>query len=445
MAETKLSTAQLGSDTEVYNQENLLPGYNVSITEIPQPIVDPNTVALWHFDGNLTDEISGLTMNGKQTSDYHKFGTGSGYEVGQYDSGFTSWKTEIPGINFEQDSFTVDGWVYYNGSGAQKIMFGAGYKSGYYFCGTGIALVGTDSCVRAYFNKSGSDDYGSADYPLTTQGWHHLAVQQDFDNQKVQFFVDGHMFYEASGLCQSIYSNTTVNIANAESVWYDEIRVSNVVRWTEDFTPFSQPYANSSVSPKYKINNTLDISGKQDTISDLDTIRSGAAAGATAVQPSALATVATSGDYDDLTNKPAAATDMTGADGTNAGTHGLVPAPSATDNVKFLRGDGTWAEASGSSVTVDQTYDATSTNAQSGTAVAQAVAGVHIPTFTRTWYKNNTGSSITIASTSGANSVAIYRNGVLLEPTEDYTISGTTLTLTGAPLNADEKITLEVF
>jgi len=44
--------------------------------------------------------------------------------------------------------------------------------------------------------------------------------------------------------------------------------------------------------------------GKQDTISDLATIRSGAAAGATAVQPGDLATVATSGDYDDLLNKP---------------------------------------------------------------------------------------------------------------------------------------------
>lgn len=44
--------------------------------------------------------------------------------------------------------------------------------------------------------------------------------------------------------------------------------------------------------------------GKQDAISDLATIRSGAAAGATAVQPGNLATVATTGDYDDLTNKP---------------------------------------------------------------------------------------------------------------------------------------------
>lgn len=46
------------------------------------------------------------------------------------------------------------------------------------------------------------------------------------------------------------------------------------------------------------------LASKQDTISDLSTIRSGAQAGATAVQPSDLATVATTGDYNDLTDKP---------------------------------------------------------------------------------------------------------------------------------------------
>lgn len=179
--------------------------------------------------------------------------------------------------------------------------------------------------------------------------------------------------------------------------------------------------------------------GKQDAISDLATIRSGASAGATAVQPSDLATVATSGNYSDLTGKPiewitynttsfadiktawdagklvlcsygdrvyvcsyyisgspqyfyftcaesyttvrylrVSSTDawinggqtnqpvisdlatirsgaaagatavqptdiMTGASAGDAGISGLVPAPAAGDQGKFLQGDGTWA------------------------------------------------------------------------------------------------------
>ena len=45
---------------------------------------------------------------------------------------------------------------------------------------------------------------------------------------------------------------------------------------------------------------------------------------------------------------------MTGADGTNAGTKGAVPAPTATDNTKFLRGDGTWAAVSGGGSDVEE-------------------------------------------------------------------------------------------
>ena len=37
---------------------------------------------------------------------------------------------------------------------------------------------------------------------------------------------------------------------------------------------------------------------------------------------------------------------MTGADGTDAGAAGIVPAPQSSDNTKFLRGDGTWAAVS---------------------------------------------------------------------------------------------------
>ena len=46
------------------------------------------------------------------------------------------------------------------------------------------------------------------------------------------------------------------------------------------------------------------IGTKQDDIKDLQTIREGAAKGATAIQPSSLADVATSGSYNDLVDKP---------------------------------------------------------------------------------------------------------------------------------------------
>ncbi len=61
-----------------------------------------------------------------------------------------------------------------------------------------------------------------------------------------------------------------------------------------------------SASPAATIteNDKVAWSGKQDVISDIATIREGAAKGATAVQPSDLSDVATSGSYNDLLDKP---------------------------------------------------------------------------------------------------------------------------------------------
>lgn len=77
------------------------------------------------------------------------------------------------------------------------------------------------------------------------------------------------------------------------------------------------------------------LAGKQDAISDLSTIRSGAAAGATAVQPGDLATVATTGNYDDLSNQP---------------TIRNVPASTVSDADKVLtvdsNGDAVWMSPS---------------------------------------------------------------------------------------------------
>lgn len=80
------------------------------------------------------------------------------------------------------------------------------------------------------------------------------------------------------------------------------------------------------------------ISNKQDTISDLETIRSGASAGATAVQPGDLATVATSGSYTDLLNKPTIptvnnATLTIQKNGTNVATFTANSSSNATANI----------------------------------------------------------------------------------------------------------------
>lgn len=60
----------------------------------------------------------------------------------------------------------------------------------------------------------------------------------------------------------------------------------------------------------------------------------------------------------------------------------------------------------------------------------------------RNWYTGNIGKTITVADTTGCQSVHVFKNGVLLQPTQDYTISGTTLTLVSDLVESD-KIILE--
>ena len=144
---------------------------------------------------------------------------------------------------------------------------------------------------------------------------------------------------------------------------------------------------------------------KQDAISDLSTIRSGAAAGATAVQPGDLATVATTGAYSDLSGTPTIPTVDQTYNAASANAQSGVAVASAIsgkqDTISDLAtirsgaaagatavqpGDlsavattGAYSDLSGTPTipTVDQTYSASSANAQSGVAVASAIAGVN--------------------------------------------------------------------
>lgn len=70
-------------------------------------------------------------------------------------------------------------------------------------------------------------------------------------------------------------------------------------------------------------------------------------------------------------------------------------------------------------------------------------ANSSVPTLT--WYTVSVaGNTLTIADTSSAQLVKVYKNGLLLEPTADYSISGTTLTMVTA-LVVGDKVTTEVF
>ena len=92
----------------------------------------------------------------------------------------------------------------------------------------------------------------------------------------------------------TLVSGTNIKTVNGVSILgTGDITISSSVNWG---------YIGGTLADQTDLKNALDA--KQDVISNLATIESGAAAGATAVQPGDLATVATTGSYNDLTDKP---------------------------------------------------------------------------------------------------------------------------------------------
>ena len=117
---------------------------------------------------------------------------------------------------------------------------------------------------------------------------------------------------------------------------------------------------------------------------------------------------------------------FTGADGTDAGLKGAVPAPAAADNVNFLRGDGSWASVpagySGWALKV-QSEAGAGVNIASG-AVVDFVGSGGI-TFSRT------GSVVTATSSNAAGTMSSFKAGADSGTAFDIS-NGDTLTLKGA-------------
>lgn len=146
---------------------------------------------------------------------------------------------------------------------------------------------------------------------------------------------------------------------------------------------------------------------KQNVISDLVTIRSGAAAGATAVQPGDLATVATTGDYDDLLNKPTIPAAQVNSDwNAVSGVAQILNKPS----LATVATTGAYSDLTGTP-TIPTVNDATLTIQKNGTNVAtftansssNATANITVPTDTNDltngagYIKGITSSDVTTA------------------------------------------------
>lgn len=194
---------------------------------------DQYTIALLHFDEDFTDENtnnvwtnSGCTIDKTQP----KFGDGCLHIQSK-----GSLRCKNDQFAFGLGDFTIDFWMY-------SISGNGGFSSSAP-PGVGGILLNSD-CVLV-----GSRSISLNNNTFLIKQWAHYAIVKKVDT--IYYFVNGALIKSAQFTSALLnVSNNTIAINtrypsdgsyNQGENYYDEFRVSNVARWTSDFTPPTNP------------------------------------------------------------------------------------------------------------------------------------------------------------------------------------------------------------
>ena len=266
----------IGITENGWTKDNLVAGTNISITQVPAPIIDQYTKALWNFEDGTNDVIAGYTystdmlhMNGNKTpiqpvrSSLFRFGE---YSVHGDTYGYYSWNI-TPALQANGE-FTLDLWLKRSTSNPYgywpeiRLHIELPNSGGY---GGNILSITSDG---SYFTVGNSyiDLRSNCPFPNDTD-WHHIAITFATSTGNVKFFLDGihKCSIEGTQFTIDLTNNKQVYFVlyNSPTWYFDEIRFSNCIRWNTNFTPFDEPYVEGG-SGVFQINNTQDISGKAD-------------------------------------------------------------------------------------------------------------------------------------------------------------------------------------
>lgn len=232
--------------------------------------LDPYTILLLHFDGtngstvfkdsSITPKTVSDESGGVITTSKKKFGTGSL-------TGNTIKVAANSAFDFGASSFTIDCWVNFanaHQAGAtdhifrKAITFGTfcfdfwiGYPGG----GSGASNIKFEASDNGAF--TGLPPHSAAAKWLweipASNTWYHFALVKNGD--AVALYIDGTLitpddtwngasgftiFTSSDDVYIHGYKSGESGIANNMNI--DELRVSNVARWTADFTPPTKAY-----------------------------------------------------------------------------------------------------------------------------------------------------------------------------------------------------------
>ena len=218
--------------------------------------IDEHTVLMLNFtDDPIVDESDSehaitVVAGTSRSTDQYKFSPASGYFGGS--TGYMSVPQHSDfDFNTGDVSFTIEAWIRRADTAYVTIYSQTdGFYSRFFINGTILYWQDTDVVL-------------SVDLAWTLNRWYHVAVVRDEPNDMYYLFRDGEIVQSVLDTDKPTLRNANVLIGalywlgSYEGLfngYIDELRVSRTARWTEAFTPPTEPYSPPSI---YKISGEI--------------------------------------------------------------------------------------------------------------------------------------------------------------------------------------------
>lgn len=199
---------------------------------------DEHTLLLLHCDDYSDSSMYGITLMDKSaqvSTEQSKFGGKSMYFNGSTRLAIDDVSARI--FDFGTGDFTVEAWIYPEEITTDNFIFSGSADGAFFFGRKGYNTIGIGRANILW----------DTEVPVATpeNEWSHVAAVRS--NGQVSLYVNGNQTgplantnaYSMAGFIACIGSQ-------GSNLYYkgymDEIRVSNVARWTESFVPPTQPY-----------------------------------------------------------------------------------------------------------------------------------------------------------------------------------------------------------
>lgn len=205
-----------------------------------------NVIALFHCDGTngsttFTDNSSSpkavTAVNTSISTSTYKFGTGSA-NFGSGNNGYLSFNTELT----ISGNYTVEFWAYLTG------ISGSSYSVGFGAISVNSQFPTLQSNgVIGYYNNGASFNSGTGKFSLNT--WFHCATVRSSNTVKI--YINGIDVGSSTTDTNTLYIKNISGYNGGASGYnvlgyFDDIRISNVARYTANFTPPSVAFPNSA-------------------------------------------------------------------------------------------------------------------------------------------------------------------------------------------------------